>query len=77
MPRDNLDVSGDPLSPLAIAPSLEFSIVSDHLKGSLIVHDLSLPLAPLGDLQKRDGFEADASFDSQCGILVESEDIVF
>jgi len=42
--------------------------------GSLIAYDSSLPLAPLGELEKGDRFETDASFDHQCGLLVQSED---
>ena len=44
-----------------------------HTKGSLIIHDLSLSLAPLRELKEGDGFKNDASFDSWCGILVESK----
>ena len=36
---DDLKVSNDPLSPLAIASSLEFSMINDHSEGSMIVHD--------------------------------------
>ena len=63
-------------SPLAIAPSLEFCTISDHTKGSLIVHYSSFPFAPLGELKEGDGFETDASSDDQCGILVESDDTI-
>ena len=61
---------GDPLSPLAVSPSLEFGTVSDRLEGCLTIHDSSFPLAPLGELKEGDGFETDASLDAQCGILV-------
>jgi len=38
----DLEEVSDPSSPLAVAPSLEFSTISDHPKGSLTIHDSSL-----------------------------------
>ena len=60
----------DPLSPLAVVPSLEFSTISDNLEGSLAVHSSSLPLDILGELEEADGFETDASSNDQCSILL-------
>ena len=64
----------DPSSPLSVASSLEFSIISDTPKGSLTICDLSLPSAPLGELEDEDAIETDDSFHTQCGIFVESDD---
>jgi len=72
---DDLKKASDPSSPLAVAPALEFSTCSDHSEGSLIIHDSSLPLAPLRELNKGEEFETDASSDDQCGIFVELENI--
>ena len=55
---------------LAITPSIEFSIVSDHPKGSLTIHDFFLPLAPLEELKEGDEFGTDVSFDDKCGTFV-------
>jgi len=41
---------------------------------SQIVPDLSVPLAPLGEVKEGYDFETDASSNSQCSILVESQD---
>jgi len=60
---DDLKKASDPSLPLSVAPSLDFSTVSDHPEDSLIVHDLSFPLAPFGELEERVGFETNASFD--------------
>ena len=69
-PCDDLEELSGHSFPLAVAPSLGFSTVSDHPEGSLIVHDSSLPLAPLGELKEGDDFETDASLDDQCGTIV-------
>ena len=74
---DNLEESSDPSSPLVVTPSLEFNIVNDNLEGSLIIHDLPLPLAPLGEPEEGDRFEIDTSFDDQCDIFFESDDTYF
>ena len=71
---DDREEVSDPLSPLAVASSLEFSTVSDTQEGSLTVHDSSLPLAPLGELEEGDGFETNASSDDLCSTFVKSCD---
>jgi len=57
-----------------VAPSLEFSTISDHPESSLTIHDSSLPLDPLRELKEGDDFETDASLDDQCGTIVDLED---
>jgi len=57
-----------------VAPYLEFNTVSDTPRDSLTMHDLSLPLDSLGELEEGDGFETYASSDDQCGIFIESGD---
>jgi len=67
---DDPEEVSDPSSPLAVASSLEFCIISDHLEDSLTIHDSSLPLTPLGELEEGDELETDASSDDPCGIFV-------
>lgn len=55
-------------SPLDISTSLDTS------EDILIITEPSRPLAPLGELEEKDGFKIDASFDDQFGIIFESED---
>ena len=74
---DDLEEASDLSFSLAVTPSLSFGTVGNYPKGSLIVHDSSLPLAPLEELQEGDGFEIDDSCDDQCGIFVESRDSLF
>ena len=74
---DGLKEASDLSSPLVVAPSPEFSTISDHPHSSLIVGDSSLHLAPLGELEEGDGFETDANSNDQYGILVESKDIFY
>ena len=71
---DDLEEVSDLSSSLAVAPSLGFSTVGDQPEGSLIVHALSLCLAPLGELKEGDGFGIDAGYDDKCGIFVELGD---
>jgi len=52
----DLKEASNPSSPLAATPSLEFSIVSDTLKGTLTIHDLSLLQTPLGEPEEGDRF---------------------
>jgi len=70
-PPDDLEVSSEPSSPIIVAPSLDFSIVRHHFERGLTIHDPFLSLAPLGELDKKDGFETNASFIIQRGIRVE------
>lgn len=43
----------------------------------MIVHESPLPLAPLGERAKGDGFETNASSNNQCSKLVKSNDPFF
>jgi len=65
-PCDDLEVSSDPLSPLAGACPLDFSIIDNNPNDILIVHDSSLPLAPLEELEEGDRAETNASSNLQC-----------
>ena len=60
----------DILSSLAVAHSLKFSIISDTLNGSMIIHDFYFPSSPLWETKDWDGFETDTSFDDHSGILL-------
>ena len=53
----------------------QFNTVSDTSKGSLIICDSPVPLAPLEEPEEGDKFEPNASIDDQCCIFVESDDI--
>ena len=45
-PSDGLEALNDPLYPLVVKSSIDFSTVSNHPEGSLTIHDSSFPLAP-------------------------------
>jgi len=70
----DLEEASDPSSPLAVAPSLDLSIVSDSLEVSLIINNPPLPLVPLGEPEEGERLEPDATFDASFGIFIESED---
>jgi len=74
---DDLEQENDPSPRLAVAPFLDFSTVSGTHKGSLIVHDSPLPLAPLVKPKEGLKLEIDASFSDQCVVFVESNDTFF
>jgi len=74
---DDLEVSSDPSSPFAYTSPLETNTPLDTSEDVPIIPDLSLLLAPLGEFGGGDGFETDASFNDQCGLLVESKDTFF
>jgi len=59
----DLEEASDLLFPFTVTPSLELSTVSNHPVGSLVVHDSSLCLALLGELDKRDEFETGTTSD--------------
>ena len=71
---DDLEVSNDCSTPFADTSPLGTSTYLDTSEDVSIIPEPSLPLASLGELEEGDRFDVDASFDDQCGILVESED---
>ena len=73
---DALKEASDPSSSLAVAPSLDFRIVSDNPNGSMIIPNSSLPLFSLGELKEGDILETDVSSNDRCGRFVESKDSI-
>ena len=69
---NDLKVLSDCSSPFASL--LDTSTSLDTFEDVPIFPNPYLPLAPLGEFKEGDGFGTNASSDSQCGILVESED---